>query len=202
MYALAINGSPREGGNTERMLSAALGPLRDAGWRTELVQVGGRPMRGCIACFQCHKNKDKRCVLTEDAFNEVFARMLEADAIIIGSPTYFADVTAETKAVLDRAGFVAMGNGRAFAGKIGAAVVVARRGGAIHVFDTINHMYYINRMVIPGSRYWNIGYGMGPGDVDKDEEAIKNMHHLGQMIAWLGEAMAARMATFPRGGEA
>ncbi len=197
MYALAINGSPRKGGNTECMLNHALIPLAESGWETRLIQVGGQPLRGCLACGKCGKNQDKHCSVTTDMFNEVMDEIVRADAIIIGSPTYFADLTSETKAVLDRAGYVSLANGGLLAGKIGAAVAVARRGGAVPVFDSINHMFLMNRMIIPGSTYWNLGIGLDRKDVLQDSEALANMTHLGKAIAWLGKALEPHLAAYP-----
>jgi multimeric flavodoxin WrbA len=140
MKAIAINGSPRPGGNTEIMLKKVLEPLEAAGWSTEYRQIGGKPVRGCLDCFKCVEKKNGRCVIEGDVDNEYLELMYAADAIILGCPTYFADVTAELKALIDRAGFVALANGGAFSGKVGAAVVAVRRGGATHVFDSINHI--------------------------------------------------------------
>jgi multimeric flavodoxin WrbA len=138
MKALAINGSPRPGGNTEILLKKVLEPLAAAGWSTEYLQIGGKSVHGCLACMKCAEKKNGRCIIDNDVINEYLPKMFAAEAIILGSPTYFADVTAEMKALIDRTGFVALANGGAFSGKIGAAVVVVRRGGATHVFDTIN----------------------------------------------------------------
>lgn len=197
MYAIAINGSPRKGGNTEALLRETLKPLENAGWETEYVQVGGRKIRGCMACGKCWENKDARCVVDNDVFNETMEKMLRADAMILGSPTYFSDVSAEMKALLDRSGMVALANGRLFRGKIGAAVVAVRRGGATHVYDTINHMYLMSQMIVPGSTYWNIGFGLEKGEVAEDAEAYSNMKNLGETVAWLGKAMKPHMDSYP-----
>jgi multimeric flavodoxin WrbA len=198
MYALAINGSPRKGGNTELLLKEALGELQNAGWDVELEKVGGTTIHGCIACEKCFENKDNACVVKKDNFNAIFAKMLKADAIILGSPTYFAAVSADLKALIERAGYVAYANGHAFAGKIGAAVVAVRRGGATHAYDTINHMFQMSRMIIPCSTYWNMGFGLAKGDVLEDEEGLANMRHLGRSIDWLGRAIAPHMNTYPK----
>lgn len=198
MYVLAVNGSPRKGGNTEILLQTALAPLKEAGWETEFVQLGGRPIQGCRACSKCSENKNEQCVFGKDVFNEIMAKMVAADAIILGSPTYFTDVTAEMKALLDRSGYVGLANGGLLRGKIGAAVVAVRRGGATHVFDTINHMYQMSQMIVPGSLYWNMGFGLAKGDVNDDAEGLRNMKNLGQTIAWLGAAMKPHLETFPR----
>jgi len=197
MYALAINGSPRKEGNTEILLRSALEPLEKAGWNTELVQVGGKKIRGCKACGKCWENKDMRYVDKNDIFNDVMEKMVLADALILGSPTYFADVSSELKALIDRSGFVAMANGSAFRGKIGAAVVAVRRAGAVHVFDTINHLFQISQMIIPGSTYWNLGMGLEKGDVKNDGEGLGNMQNLGETIAWLGKAIKPHLDSFP-----
>ncbi|MFW6081425.1 MAG: flavodoxin family protein [Desulfosalsimonas sp.] len=197
MYALAVNGSPRKDGNTYNMLKETLSPIEHAGWETELLQVGGKNIRGCIACYKCFENKDKRCSVDTDIFNQVMEKMVRADALILGSPTYFTDVSAELKALLDRSGLVSQANGVLFRGKIGAAVAAVRRGGATHVFDTINHMFLMSQMVVPGSTYWNMGIGFDKGDVLNDAEGMRNVRHLGAVIAWLGSALAEHRQDYP-----
>jgi len=191
MKAIAINGSPRPDGNTEILLKKVLEPLEAAGWTTTYLRIGGKPVRGCLACMKCVEKHNGRCIIENDPLNDYLEQMYAADAIILGSPTYFADVTPELKALIDRAGFVALANGGAFSGKIGAAVVASRRGGATHVFDTINHMFLISSMIVPGSLYWNLGMGCLKGEVLGDDEAMRNMSHLGQTIAWLGAAISS-----------
>ena len=197
MRALAINGSPRRGGNTEILLKKALEPLVAAGWDTEYLRIGGKPLHGCMACMKCVEKQNGQCII-EDDVNGYLEKMYAADAIILGSPTYFAGITPELKALIDRAGFVALANGGAFSGKIGAAVVAVRRGGATHVFDTINHMFLISSMIVPGSLYWNLGVGAAKGEVLDDAEGMQNMLHLGQVIDWLGKAIGSNGATFPK----
>jgi len=197
MKAIAINGSPRSGGNTEILLKKVFEPLEAAGWSTTYRRIGGKPVRGCIACMKCGEKRNGRCIIEDDDINDYLEQMYEADAIILGSPTYFADVTPELKALMDRAGFVALANGGLFSGKIGAAVVAVRRGGATHVFDTINHMFLISSMIVPGSLYWNLGMGCLKGEVLGDDEAMRNMSHLGKTIAWLGKAIASASDASP-----
>jgi multimeric flavodoxin WrbA len=189
MKAVAINGSPRKGGNTEILLKQVLAPLTSAGWDTEFIQLGGKDIRGCQACRRCFGTKNGRCGQKDDFFNQCMERMIEADALILGTPTYFTDVSAEMKALLDRAGLVALASGGLFRRKIGAAVVAVRRGGGTHAFDTINHMFLMSGAIVPGSTYWNLGFGLDKGDVAKDDEAARNMADLGQTIAWLGAAI-------------
>ncbi|MHC4289125.1 MAG: flavodoxin family protein [Planctomycetota bacterium] len=184
MKVLGINGSPRKGGNTEILIRKVFEPLEAAGIETELIQIGGRAVRGCIACFKCRELNNGTCVITNDPINEILEKMREADGIILGSPTYFTDVTAEMKALIDRAGFVSYSNG-ALKRKVGAAVVAVRRGGATHVFDTLNHFFQINQMFVVGSTYWNMCYGLQPGEVSDDEEGMTNMTNLGESMAFL-----------------
>ncbi|NQU07391.1 MAG: flavodoxin family protein [Candidatus Abyssubacteria bacterium] len=185
MKVIAFNGSARKGGNTAILIGLVFDELKKEGIDTELVELSGKEMHGCIACYGCFGNQDERCAVDNDFLNECIAKMLEADGIILGSPTYFADVTTETKALIDRAGLVAKANGDMFARKVGAAVLAVRRGGSIHAFDTINHFFTISQMIIPGSNYWNFGIGLNPGDVDGDEEGKQTMSVLGQNMGWL-----------------
>ena len=181
----AFNGSARKDGNTAILLNAALAELKNQGFETELVQLAGRPLRGCTACNGCFKNKDRKCVLPDDGLNEYVEKMAASDGVLIGSPTYFADVTTDIKALIERAGFVSMANGGLFKRKAGAAVVAVRRGGAIHAFDTINHFFTITQMIIPGSNYWNVGVGRAVGEVENDKEGMTTMAVLGRNMAWL-----------------
>ncbi|NLK42097.1 MAG: flavodoxin family protein [Planctomycetes bacterium] len=197
MTAIAINGSPRAGGNTELLLKKVLEPLEQAGWNCRLLQIGGRAVRGCSACYQCFERKNKRCAVENDAMNDFLEAIYAADAVIVGTPTYFADVSAEIKALLDRAGLVSTANDGLLKGKIGAAVAAVRRGGATHAFDSINHMFLMSSMIVPGSIYWNFGKGLNKGEVLNDEEALRNMNHLGRVIAWLGQAVAQAAVPFP-----
>ena len=185
MKVVAFNGSARKDGNTAILINQALEELEKQGIDTEMVQLSGQRIRGCTACYKCFDNKDKKCAVTEDAMNEYIARMLDADAIILASPTYFADVSAELKALIDRAGLVARANDNMFRRKVGAAIVAARRAGAIHAFDTINHFFLIGEMIIPGSSYWNVGLGLKKGDAQNDQEGLQTMQHLGRNMAWL-----------------
>ena len=185
MKVVAFNGSPRTNGNTSILLNRVLEPIRQAGMETELIHLGGKPIHGCLSCYKCMDTKDKKCAITADSVNEYIRKMCEADAIILGSPTYFAGMTSELKALIDRAGFVSVANGRMFARKIGAGVVVHRRGGGTNVLDSINHMFLMSRMIVPGSTYWNFGVGLEKGDVEQDEEGLANMDDLGRTIVWL-----------------
>jgi len=118
--------------------------------------------------------------------NDVYAKMLEADAIIIGSPTYFSDLTPETKAVIDRCGFMSRACGNTLSRKIGAAVSAVRRAGGIHTLNSIQHFFFISDMIVPGSTYWNMSLALSPGDYpDKDPEGHATMTRLGENILWL-----------------
>ena len=191
MKVVAFNGSPRKDGNTAILIDYVFGQLKNEGIETETVHVGGRPIHGCTACYECYRKKDRRCVIEKDEVNQYIEKMVEADGIILGSPTYFTDVTAEMKALIDRAGFVTRANGSLLRRKVGAAVVAVRRGGQIHAFDTLNHFFLISQMIVPGSIYWNFGVGRNIGDVHQDEEGVKTMKTLGQNMAWLLKKIGA-----------
>lgn len=185
MKVVAFNGSPRKNGNTAFLLRQVMEELEKEGIQTELVQVGGQPVRGCMACYKCRERKDRRCIYNDDKLNEWIGKMLEADGMLIGAPTYFAGLTPETKALIDRAGFVSRGNGNIFRRKVGAAVIAVRRGGALNVFNAINAFFLINEMIVPGSSYWNLALGGGMGEVQDDAEGIQTMKTLGENMAWL-----------------
>ena len=183
MKVLAINGSSRKEGNTADMLNLVLKELAKEGHETEHIQLAGQNIHACKACFACAGKKN--CVFDYDIFQELYVKMTEADAIILGSPTYSADVSSTLKAVIERASVVSDTNPGMFRHKVGGAVAVARRAGAMHTIDTINHFFLNKEMYVVGSTYWNIAYGRLPGEAMKDEEAVANMKNLGQNIAWL-----------------
>lgn len=185
MKVLGINGSPRKDGNTHDLILTVFDALQAEGIETEYLQLGGRNIRGCTACYKCVENQDKRCAVKNDICNEVIEKMIDADGFVLGSPTYFTSVTAELKALIDRSGLVAVVNGGLFRHKVGAAVVAVRRGGGIHVFDTINHLFQMSQMFVVGSTYWNIGIGRDKGEAANDAEGIKNMTDLGTSMAFL-----------------
>ncbi len=185
MKVIAINASPRKEGNTSILLNELTDGLEAQGIETETIHIGGKKVRGCIACMKCFENKDNKCVFDDDIINECIAKMAQADGIVIGSPTYFADVNTEAKALIDRAGFVAIANDHLFSRKVGAAVSAVRRAGAVRTFDSINHLFGINNMITVGSTYWNLGIGLGPGDVNDDAEGLQTMQNLASNMAWL-----------------
>jgi multimeric flavodoxin WrbA len=185
MKVVAFNGSSRKDGNTAILLGAVLGELTKEGIETELIQMAGKPLQGCIACYKCFENKDRKCSVNSDKLNEYLGKMIEADGIILGSPVYYADATASIKALIERCGFVSGANGGLFTHKVGAAVAAVRRAGAIRTFDTLNHLFQYSQMFIVGSTYWNIGIGRNPGEVRDDVEGIRTMENLGKNMAWL-----------------
>lgn len=185
MKVLAINGSPRKNGNTKLVIERVFHPLQEAGIETEFFQLGGKPVHGCTACGKCRQVKDGRCHIKNDTINLAIEKMLEADAIILGSPVYFADVSAEMKALIDVSGYVTRGNGHLLKRKIGAGVLAVRRGGQLHAFETLNNFFLISQMIVPGSSYWNFAVGGPEGAVLLDEEGMQIMQTLGENMAWL-----------------
>ena len=185
MNVVAFNGSARLDGNTAILLKTALSELEHEGIQTELIQLAKESLQGCGACFRCFKQKDGQCSVDTDPVNEYIAKMAASDGILLGSPVYFADITANMKALIERCGMVARANGDLYQRKVGAGVVAVRRGGAIHAFNSLNHFFTIGQMLIVGSSYWNIGIGREPGAVSSDEEGMKTMQQLGQNMAWV-----------------
>jgi multimeric flavodoxin WrbA len=185
MKVIAFNGSARKDGNTSILLNMVFDELKAEGIGTEIYTLAGKPIQGCIACYKCFEKKNKRCAVEKDIINECIQKMLEADGILLGSPTYFADVSAGMKALIERCGMVSRANGDMFKRKVGAGVVAVRRAGAMHVFNSLNSFFLISQMIIPGSSYWNLAIGRQPGEVNSDLEGVQTMRNLGKNMAWL-----------------
>jgi multimeric flavodoxin WrbA len=185
MKVIAFNGSARKEGNTSILLNMVCDELKEEGIGTEIYSLAGRQIQGCIACYKCFENKNKRCAVEKDIVNECIQKMIEADGILLGSPTYFADLSAGMKALIERCGMVSRANGDMLKRKVGAGVVAVRRAGAIHVFNSLNSFFLISQMIIPGSSYWNLAIGRQPGEVNNDAEGVQTMKNLGKNIAWL-----------------
>jgi len=185
MKVVLFNASPRKEGNTYLCLNVVMDELKAAGIECEYIWIGMEQLRGCISCYKCFANKNKKCSQANDKMNEFIEKMIEADGIILGSPTYFADVTTNMKALIERAGLVGKANGDMFKYKAGAAVVAVRRAGAAHVFSSLNFFFLIAEMLVVGSSYWNLGIGLAPGDVKKDGEGMQTFKNLGKNFAYV-----------------
>jgi multimeric flavodoxin WrbA len=185
MKVVGLNGSARKDGNTAMLINVVFDELKKEGIETELIQMAGKPVQGCIACYKCFKNLNRRCSVEKDTLNEIIAKMEPAEGILLGSPTYFSDVSSGMRAFIERCGFVARANNYMFKGKVGAGVVAVRRAGAIPAFSSMNLFLHYMQMFMPGASYWSIGVGRDPGDVLKDDEGIQTMKALGQNMAFL-----------------
>ena len=185
MKVVLFNSSPRKKGNTNHCLNIVIEELEAAGIECEYIWIGMEKLSGCISCYRCLQNQDKKCAQADDKMNEYIAKMLDADGIILGSPTYFADVTTNMKALIERAGLVAKLNGGLLKKKAGAAVVAVRQQGATHVFSSINFFFLIAEMFVVGSSYWNLGIGLNPGDVKNDAEGVGTFKDLGKNMSFL-----------------
>jgi multimeric flavodoxin WrbA len=183
MKVVAFSGSPRKNGNTSILIRYALQELTNEGIETELVQLAGKKIRGCTACMKCFENRDKRCIIDNDIVNTCIEKMIAADGIILGSPVYFTDVTAEMKALIDRAGFVSMANGGLYRRKVGAVAIALRRAGAMHTADTLLHFLLAGDMILTG--FPGIGIGSAIGDIKQDREGVERMMAIGKNMAWL-----------------
>ena len=191
MKVVAINGSPRKGGNTEIMLNAVLEPIKAAGVETKIIQVGGKNIHGCRGCWACQKLLNRKCAFNDDIVNDILEDLFSADAIIWGTPSYYSNMTPELKALIDRAGIVASANGKLFRHKVGAAVIAERRGGGSFIQASIHEMMLMSEMIIPGSTYWNFGFGRDKGEISADAEAMANMKNLGENILMLIQKLNA-----------
>lgn len=183
MKILAINGSARKNGNTDILINRVLEKSEYAGIETEKIQLAGKIIEPCKACFAC--GGEENCIHKNDGFREIFEKMIEADGIILGSPVYAANVSANMQAFLERASVVCDMNPGLLKHKAGASVAAARRGGALNAIDTMNHFFLNHEMFVVGSTYWNMAYGQMPGDVVKDKEAFANMDNLAENMIWL-----------------
>jgi multimeric flavodoxin WrbA len=185
MKVVALNGSARKEGNTNILLNLVLDELKKEGIQTELVHLAGQSIAGCRACYKCFTNQDRRCAVKKDILNDLLEKMESADGILLGSPTYFSDVSAGMKAFIERGGLVGRANDYMFKRKVGASVVAVRRAGGISAFNSMNLFLHYMQMVMPGASYWSVAFGRDPGEVLKDEEGIATMKTLGQNMAWL-----------------
>lgn len=194
MKAIAICGSPRENGNTDFYLRTMLAELEKHGMVTELISLRGKTILPCQGCYGCLEQKV--CVQQDD-FESVFAKMHEANAIIIGSPVYVSKATALLTPLLERVTFSGRASGRLLSGKVGAPVTVARRAGTTFAFAELLLWYFINDLVVPGSMYWNVGVAGAKGakDADKDLEGIEIMKYTAANIAKVTKALQGKEST-------
>lgn len=185
MKVLGINSSARKDGNTAILMEKVFEALNKEGIETEMIQLSGKIIEPCKACWACGGKRN--CVHKKDQFQDIFEKMTQADGIILGSPVYTANISANLQALLERASVVTDMNRKEnlFQHKVGAAITAARRGGALNALDAMNHLFMLQNMFIVGSTYWPVAYGQMPGDVQKDEEGLATMSNLGQNMAYL-----------------
>lgn len=185
MKVIAINGSPKKEGNTQLLIKEVALELEKEGIEIEILHVGNKNIRGCMACGQCSKNRDEKCIINDDYFNDSIQKMKNADGIILGSPVYFSAIAGTMKSFLDRAFMVMGANGGLLRHKVGASVVAVRRSGGIPTFDQLNNYLNYGEILMPTSNYWTVAHGASPGEVLEDEEGIQIMRVLGKNMAWL-----------------
>lgn len=185
MKVIAFNGSPNKEGNTYHGIKIVAGELEKEGITTEIIHVGNKTIRGCIACGYCTKNKNGCCVINADPVNEWIEKLRTADGIILGSPVHYSAITGTMKAFLDRAFRVTEVNDSMLRHKVGVAVVAVRRAGGIPTFNQLNNYMSHSEMIIPTSNYWNVINGRLPGEAMRDEEGVQIMRILGKNMAWL-----------------
>ncbi|GHT32570.1 FMN reductase [Bacteroidia bacterium] len=201
MKVIAINGSPNKNGNTAYALKTVGAALQKEGIEFEILEVGGKRIRGCIGCDQCSEQQNMQCQFTDDVVNESVAKMVAADGIVIGSPVYYSGIAGTMKSFLDRSFYVAAANGAQFRHKVGASVVAVRRTGGSATFNGLNHYLNVSEMLVPSSNYWNVIHGLEPGDAAQDAEGVQIMQTLGENMAWLLKMREAGKKTEPAGVE-
>lgn len=197
MKVVAINGSPKANGNTAMAIKTVGAELQAKGIDLEILQVGGKAIRGCVGCGGCANNKDEKCVFGDDVVNGYIQIMKAADGIILASPVYFADMSGTLKCFLDRVFYVSGANGNLFRHKVGVSVAAVRRAGGVPALDQMNKYILYAEMIMPGSTYWNILYGRVPGDGANDGEGLQTMRSLGQNMAWIMNLVEKGMAEAP-----
>jgi multimeric flavodoxin WrbA len=191
MKVIGFNGSARKDGNTSILIQKVFDELETEGIETKLVNLGPQSVNGCLACLKCFEKKDGHCVQDKDNLNQWLDEMAAADGIVLGTPVYFANISGQIKCFMDRAWMVARANDNMFKRKVGAAVVAARRAGAVTAFHALNTYFGISEMITAGSTYWNMGYGREKGECLQDGEGLQNMANLGKNMAWLIKSTGA-----------
>jgi multimeric flavodoxin WrbA len=185
MRVLGISGSPRRGGNTDILIKKALATLQEEGIETEFLSLADRPIKPCTGCRGCFTSETPRCVQKDPAFEGIIEKFMQADGILLGSPVYFGSATPQIMTLIDRVGYVARRHPQLLRRKAGAAIVVARRAGQNFTFAQLNYFFLISEMVVPGSTYWNVAFGLEKGEVENDAEGVKTIVTLAQNMAWL-----------------
>ncbi len=182
MKVLLINGSPRRSGNTFTALSEMAKTLENQGIEAEVVHIGVKPIRGCIACGQCHMNALGKCIFDDDVCNKIIEKLDNADGLVFGSPVYYGQPNGSLLSLMQRMFYAA---GSKVQNKPAAAVCVCRRGGATAAFQTLTMPFQMMNMPVVTSQYWNIVYGAAPGEASLDTEGIQTMRTLANNMAWL-----------------
>ena len=185
MKALAFNGSPNKKGNTYHALQMVTAELEKEGIDTEIIHVGNKAIRGCLACGQCVKKQNEQCIQADDPVNEWIQLMKDADGILFGTPVHFSAIAGTMKSFLDRAFYVTGVNGSMLRHKVGASVVAVRRSGGLPAFNQLNNFISYTEMLMPTSNYWNVIHGTKPGEATQDLEGTQIMRTLGRNMAWL-----------------
>ena len=195
MKVTAINGSPHHDGNTAYALSVMCDALRAEGIETEILQVGGKKIRGCTACGYCWESEGNQCVFKDDVVNEYSRILRAADGIVLGAPTYYAGIPGDMKSFLDRVFF---SSSHYFRHKVGTAITVVRRAGGVDVVHQLMNFFNLAETVTPPSQYWTVVYGMEAGEAAQDAEGVQTVRRNARAMAWLLKMIEATKDTIPR----
>ncbi len=184
MKVVAFNGSPKKEGNTYHAIKLVADELEKEGIAVEIIHVGNKVIRGCMACNQCARNRDERCIY-DDEVNGWLQKMKEADGVVLGSPVHFSSIAGTMKSFIDRAFYVAGVNNGMLRHKVGASVVAVRRSGGVPTYNQLNNYINYSEMLMPSTNYWNVIHGARPGEALQDEEGVQIMRVLGKNMAWM-----------------
>ena len=195
MKVIGIVGSPRRNGNTEIMTSHTLKAIAEEGVDTELIPLSGLDIRPCNGCLAC--TTGQLCTIKDD-LEPIYHKMTAADGIILASPVYYGSATALIKGLMERVGYSSRYNGEPLKGKVGGALVVARRAGHNFTFAQLTLWFQILGLIVPGSSYWNVAFGRDKGQVSSDEEGLRTAWNFGKNVAWVVKSMAAAANKVPR----
>jgi multimeric flavodoxin WrbA len=182
---IAVCGSPRKDGNTQILMERFCDRVRVGGIDAELVLLCDKTVKPCTGCRKCKETKDNTCVIKDDDFHPIYKKILDAQALVVGSPVYFGMATSQITSLLHKVGYVARANGNLLSGKVGGSIVVARRAGHNFTFGQLNYFFGINEMILPGSTYWNIAFGRQKGEVKEDQEGLETIDRFADNVATL-----------------
>ncbi|MGL5978354.1 MAG: flavodoxin family protein [Erysipelotrichaceae bacterium] len=197
MNVVAINGSPKQNGNTAAALAIMQARFEQQGIEFETIHVGNQPLQGCTGCGGCAKMRNETCVHNQDLVNESIQKLKAADGIVLASPVYFSNMPGTMKCFLDRVFYVSTMNRNLFAHKVGASLCVLRRSGGVETFNALNHYLNYSQMLLPASNYWNVIHGARPDEIYQDLEGVQIIETLVDQMVYVLQMQATTTVEKP-----